>query len=95
MMERVCVNCSKWHIEYEADWSEVTPGSGFSMWCEASHYSITGPQIGSEEHFRGLILTAQACQDFDPCTVKEKEQRGAGDPLITSSECFPTGGVVS
>ena len=72
-IERVCVNCSKWHIEYEADYSEVTLGSGFTMWCEAEHYSISGPEIRSEIHFRLLILKARTCEDFDACTMARKE----------------------
>lgn len=72
-IERVCVNCAKWHIEYEQDFSEVTPGKGFSMWCEESVYNIDGGDIGSDEDFRDLILKARTCADFTPCTAAQKE----------------------
>ena len=72
-IERVCVNCARWHIYYEGNWSAETPGSGFSMWCEKSLYNIVGSEIEGDENFRGLILKARTCEHFTPCTAATKE----------------------
>lgn len=91
-MQRVCVNCQHWHVDYEGDYSDTTPGDGFTMWCDRKHYHIYGSGIESDEHFRSLILKAEKCEDFDGVTVQAPPQAEApprpGAPIAdTHCEC--------
>jgi len=61
---QICVNCVHWEFHAGTpDWTERTPGEGWSMECKKKHYSIWGCDT-TEDQFRKAMLTATDCDDF-------------------------------
>lgn len=63
---KLCWLCR--HFNYtqaEPDWSEVTPGSDFSMYCSKHHWSFDSYKT-SQEEFGEMLSTALNCKDFVP-----------------------------
>lgn len=66
---RLCWFCEHFHFwNAEPDYSEVTPGSDFSMYCDKQHWEFS-PYHTSQTEFGKMLTTARECPDFVP--VKE------------------------
>lgn len=59
-----CVGCQHFHIELEGDFSDVTPGSGFQMYCMKDIYSLSGHDIDRRE-FEAALRNAETCGKFE------------------------------
>jgi len=62
-MQKECYRCKFFQIEYDRDWSEYTPGSGFSMMCLKGHWSFSGETENISE-LRKCYDKAKNCPDF-------------------------------
>ena len=61
-MIQTCVGCVYFTIDYEAGWSEHTPGAGFTMSCAKSRFYFS--QNDTQEEFEKAITTAKGCDLF-------------------------------
>jgi len=60
---KTCITCKNWWIEFEQDWSDVTPGNGFSSECLRDHWYM-GPDI-RRDAYQKVLLTAETCDDYE------------------------------
>lgn len=61
---RTCIMCRYWWIEFEADWSDITPGDGFSSGCNKDHWRTSDSGL-SAESYRRFLLKAEECSDYE------------------------------
>lgn len=62
---RTCIECTQWNFDTGcSDYSDVTPGESWSMWCQKDHYHIGG-LITDQEDLRDALRTAENCKDFE------------------------------
>ena len=61
---RTCIMCRYWWIEFEEDWSDITPGEGFSSGCNKAHWR-TGKGELSASSYRSFLLEAVECKDYE------------------------------
>ena len=61
---RTCIDCKRWRVEVaEPGFSEMTPGSEFSMSCIRGYW-VLDPWEDSEEILREHLKMAETCKDF-------------------------------
>lgn len=58
-----CVGCAHLVIEFEGDWSEVTPGAGFEISCNLGLFHFG--QNESQQAFEKAITTSKTCGKFE------------------------------
>ena len=59
----ICQFCEHCYVQMaERGYSELTPGSDFSMVCTLNHW-IFDPN-STQAHFRACITAARTCSDF-------------------------------
>ena len=64
--EATCYICSQFNIDYESDWSDETPGNGFSMRCWKGHFQYDqGDLVDETIPWHATITKARDCEDFD------------------------------
>lgn len=64
MEEQLCLFCKRFTmVAEEPDWSDVTPGSNFEMYCSKNHWDFD-TRKASEDDFRKTLLTAEDCKDY-------------------------------
>lgn len=68
--KQTCWSCQHFRVEYEGDWSDVTPGEGFTLMCYKNHYDYHN-RITQEE-FAAAMERGFTCPDFE-------RRRGLGD----------------
>ena len=61
-----CIFCKHFNVSFEADWSDVTPGAGFTAKCLEEHWYIDG-QMSTEDEWRLRTSMAVGCEDWEPC----------------------------
>jgi hypothetical protein len=59
-----CLCCTHLMVEYEGDYSELTPGQGFFMTCCKGHFYVSG-QYDNKREYHENLLKAQGCPDFE------------------------------
>lgn len=63
--ENNCVNCIHWRWSSgHPDYSDMTPGTGWSSDCRKQHWSMDGWDV-SEQTFRENMRTARRCADYE------------------------------
>jgi hypothetical protein len=64
-MSRICYGCRFFSIEQEEpDWSEITPGSPWSMSCTAGFWSFNTLK-DDERTFAAKLETAETCPKYE------------------------------
>lgn len=60
----ICLNCVYCHVQSsDPGYSEMTPGSDFSMDCYKGHWAFEGDSEDNES-LRRKLLTSLNCKDF-------------------------------
>lgn len=62
-MSKICVYCEHWYVRYEHDWSDVTPGEGFSTGCCKGLWWTNGYDM-SQKDFRQKLEVGLTCEQF-------------------------------
>ena len=62
-MTRYCITCKHWFIEFEEDWSDITPGNGFSSECFKGHWYI-GNDVTTRD-YKKAMMSAETCHDYE------------------------------
>jgi len=62
-MSRLCIYCKHFNVEYEGDYSDVTPGAGFTMSCRDGKYSINNED--NVKSFRETLETGLKCDKYE------------------------------
>ena len=85
-IKKLCVVCENWYHEVEQDYSEYTPGAGYSECCLGGYWSLNERVFRdtSEYAYRKLIQSAESCPDFDLPDVFGDDSGGLDK--ITSNE---------
>lgn len=60
---KLCFRCKHIDVDYDGPWSDVTPGSGFSMKCRKDHFSL-GQEMELKE-YREAMEKGLDCEDFE------------------------------
>ena len=63
---RTCLACTHFSISFEGDWSDITPGEGFSMKCYAKRPDGSG--YGHFPGWDGVDLERKPLKDFHATT---------------------------
>ncbi len=65
-MERTCLECCFCVLDYEPDWSDVTPGNGLEFNCQKGHFGNDTAFIDglSKSMVKRNIEKADTCPDF-------------------------------
>ena len=63
MSDRVCYDCEHCSVDYERDYSELTPGAGLTMSCDRNHWYIQGKDA-TRTALRSALVQARTCPDF-------------------------------
>ena len=66
--DATCYCCKNVYMEYEGDWSELTPGEGFEFGCHKKHFHYGDENLDMSRDFSHIIhkvmTLAQECRDF-------------------------------
>ena len=63
---KLCWFCEHFYYSQGTpDYSDLTPGSSFSMSCEKQHWNFD-PYETSQEEFGKMLSSARDCPDFVP-----------------------------
>lgn len=68
MSDRTCLHCVHMELDYEADWSDITPGEGLTCKCNKGHWNLydwDGDHGFKRKNFRESIQAAPDCPDFE------------------------------
>jgi len=82
MTAKICLFCVHFDMNTgEPDWSDITPGSDFSMDCAKNKWtSIDVYDRCSIEEYRTIMLKAEKCDEFSPVEgyglIKTTEEGG-------------------
>jgi hypothetical protein len=63
-MSKLCIYCKHWGVDFEGDWSEVTPGSGFTTRCQKGKWIVFGNDM-TEKEFRQRLEIGLSCDLFE------------------------------
>jgi hypothetical protein len=53
-------------LDYDAGWSEFTPGSGFSIGCSEGRFATLYGSELTDAAFRQTLHTAGTCPSYEP-----------------------------
>ena len=68
-MEKICWGCEHIYFSHSSPgYSELTPGSEFSLECDKRHWTFDTDNDGREQ-LRKCLLTAETCPDWTPITM--------------------------
>lgn len=76
---RTCFECQSLEYDYESDYSDTTPGEGFSIYCTKGKWHFS-PAIGGTRadiprkrfDLRTILRTIDGCSLFEPWEGIEK-----------------------
>lgn len=60
--DQTCWECREFGIDYEGDWSDVTPGAGLQIDCAKDHYHLSNSV--TEREFAEAMTRGFTCPDF-------------------------------
>jgi hypothetical protein len=68
MIERTCIECRWFDIDYEGDYSELTPGEGASITCLKFKWGMRNSDFNKDgtRRFRLAITMAEKCDEYSP-----------------------------
>ena len=71
-MNKACYMCKHFDIlTAQPDYSELTPGSSFDMYCLKSKWEFD-PFTCTEEEYAKILETAQSCPNYEPADFVKK-----------------------
>lgn len=72
MGDKICIDCQKWVcFTAEPDYSDVTPGLDFRMYCKQGRWELD-PYRDAEERIGEYFHMADGCKDFKQRVPKPK-----------------------
>ena len=64
-----CYCCKHVYMQYEGDYSDVTPGAGFEFGCCCGHFAYGQSDLSERHNFditlHKVMTLAQECSDFE------------------------------
>jgi hypothetical protein len=71
--EQTCWRCISFEVEFEPDWSEVTPGAEFKLRCQQGHYDHSS--YVTQEEFAQSMEFGFTCPDYSARIVQGSDRQ--------------------